>query len=48
MSLVTKFPPGPKPKMPDKLLQQFIRDPINTISKIAREYEDNILLQAGT
>src|SRR5919204_1758461 len=40
MSLVTKFPPGPRPKMPGKLLRQFIRDPINTLSKIAREYGD--------
>ena len=40
MSLVTKFPPGPKPKMPGHLLRQFIRDPINTLSKIAREYGD--------
>jgi cytochrome P450 len=47
MSLVTKFPPGPKPKMPGKLLRQFIRDPINTLSKIAREYEDISYFKLG-
>jgi cytochrome P450 len=47
MSLVTKFPPGPKPKMPGKLLRQFIRDPINTLSKIAREYGDISYFKLG-
>jgi cytochrome P450 len=47
MSLVTTFPPGPKPKMPGKLLRQFIRDPINTLSKIAREYGDISYFKLG-
>ena len=48
MSLVTKFPPGPKPKVPGKLLRQFIRDPINTLSKIAREYGDISYFRLGS
>jgi cytochrome P450 len=47
MSLATKFPPGPKPKMPGKLLRQFIRDPINILSKIAREYGDISYFKLG-
>jgi cytochrome P450 len=47
MSLVTKFPPGPKPKMPGELLRQFIRDPINTLSKIALEYGDISYFKMG-
>jgi cytochrome P450 len=47
MSLATKFPPGPKPKIPGKLLRQFIRDPINTLSKIAREYGDISYFKLG-
>jgi hypothetical protein len=47
MSLVTKFPPGPKPKIPGKLLRQFIHDPINTLSKIARDYGDISYFRLG-
>ena len=47
MDSVTTFPPGPKPKMPGKLLQQFIRDPINTLSKIVREYGDISYFRLG-
>jgi cytochrome P450 len=47
MSLVTKFPPGPKPKMPGKLLREFIHDPIYTLSKIAREYGDISYFKLG-
>ena len=47
MSLVTNFPPGPKPKMPGKLVRQFIRDPINTLLKIAREYGDISYFRLG-
>ena len=47
MSLVTNLPPGPKPKMPGKLLRQFIHDPINTLSKIAREYGDMSYFRLG-
>jgi hypothetical protein len=38
MNVATKFPPGPTHKIPGKLLRQFVRDPINTLSNIAREY----------
>jgi cytochrome P450 len=47
MSVVTKFPPGPTHKMPGKLLQQFIHDPINTLSNIAREYGDISYFKLG-
>lgn len=40
MNVATKFPPGPTHKIPGKLLRQFVRDPINTLSNIAREYGD--------
>jgi hypothetical protein len=40
MSVATKFPPGPTHKIPGKLFRQFVRDPINTLSNIAREYGD--------
>jgi cytochrome P450 len=40
MSASAKFPPGPAHKIPGKLLRQFVRDPINTLSNIAREYGD--------
>jgi cytochrome P450 len=40
MSVATKSPPGPTHKIPGKLLRQFVRDPINTLSNIAREYGD--------
>ncbi|HET7391172.1 MAG TPA: cytochrome P450 [Nitrososphaeraceae archaeon] len=47
MSVVTKFPPGPTHKMPGKLLRQFIHDPINTLSNIAREYGDISYFKLG-
>jgi cytochrome P450 len=47
MSVVTKFPPGPTYKMPGKLLRQFIHDPINTLSTIAREYGDISYFKLG-
>ena len=47
MSVVTKFPPGPTYKMPGKLLRQFIRDPINTLSTIARKYGDVSYFKLG-
>jgi cytochrome P450 len=47
MSIITKFPPGPTHKMPGKLLLQFIHDPINTLSNIAREYDDISYFKLG-
>jgi cytochrome P450 len=47
MSIITKFPPGPTHKMPGKLLRQFIHDPINTLSNIAREYDDISYFKLG-
>ena len=47
MSVITKFPPGPTYKLPGKLLRQFIRDPINTLSMIAREYGEISYFKLG-
>jgi cytochrome P450 len=47
MEEITKFPPGPTYKMPGKLLRQFIHDPINTLSNIAREYGDMSYFKLG-
>jgi cytochrome P450 len=47
VSIITKFPPGPTHKMPGKLLLQFIHDPINTLSNIAREYDDISYFKLG-
>jgi cytochrome P450 len=47
MSKVTKFPPGPTYKMPGKLLRQFIRDPIDTLTNIAQEYGDISYFKLG-
>jgi cytochrome P450 len=47
MSVVTKFPPGPTYKLPGRLLRQFIRDPINTLSTIAREYGEISYFKLG-
>jgi cytochrome P450 len=44
---VVKFPPGPTHKTPGKLLRQFIHDPINTLSNIAREYGDMSYFKLG-
>lgn len=35
-----QFPPGPSSVFPGKILRSFIRDPINTLTKIAYEYGD--------
>jgi cytochrome P450 len=48
MSVVTRFPPGPTYKMPGKLLRQFIHDPINTLSTIARKYGDISYFKLGS
>jgi cytochrome P450 len=48
MSVVTKFPPGPTYKMPGKLLRQFIHDPINTLSTMARKYGDISYFKLGS
>src|ERR671932_1956427 len=47
MSQITTFPPGPTHKTPGKLLIQFIHDPINTLSNIAREYGDISYFKLG-
>jgi cytochrome P450 len=47
MNVTTKFPPGPTHKIPGKLLRQFVRDPINTLSNIAREYGDISYFKLG-
>jgi hypothetical protein len=36
----TEYPPGPSPIFPNKLLRQFIRNPIKTLMNIAYTYDD--------
>ena len=33
-----EFPPGPSSHIPGKIVRSFVKDPINTLSKIADEY----------
>lgn len=47
MDVVTKYPPGPTYKIPGKLLRQFIRDPTNTLTNIARKYGDISYFKLG-
>lgn len=35
-----EFPPGPSSHIPGKIVRSFVKDPINTLSKIADEYGD--------
>jgi len=44
---ITKYPPGPTSKMPGKLVRQFIKDPINTLSKISQEYGEIAYFKLG-
>ena len=44
---ITKYPPGPTYKMPGKLIRQFIRDPIKTLSIISQEYGDISYFKLG-
>jgi cytochrome P450 len=37
---IIKYPPGPTYKMPDKLIRQFVDDPIKTLTTIAQKYGD--------
>ena len=34
------FPPGPSSRIPGKIVRSFVKDPINTLSKIAKEFGD--------
>ena len=47
MDVVTKYPPGPTYKIPGKLLRQFIHDPTNTLTNIARKYGDISYFKLG-
>src|SRR5919108_1438045 len=44
---ITKYPPGPTYKMPGKLIRQFIRDPIKTLSTISQKYGDISYFKLG-
>jgi cytochrome P450 len=44
---ITKFPPGPNYKMPGKLIRDFIRDPIKTLSTISQKYGDISYFKLG-
>jgi cytochrome P450 len=37
---IIELPPGPSSHIPGKIVRSFIKDPINTLSKIAEEYGD--------
>lgn len=37
---ITEYPPGPSSYIPGKIVRSFVKDPINTLSKIAGEYGD--------
>lgn len=47
MDQIRKYPPGPSYKMPGKLATEFIRDPINTLTTIARRYGDISCFKLG-
>ena len=47
MDVITKYPPGPTYKIPGTLLRQFIHDPINTLTNIARKYGDISYFKLG-
>ena len=47
MGVITKYPPGPTYKIPGKLLRQFIHDPTNTLTNIARKYGDISYFKLG-
>ena len=40
MTTDVEYPPGPSYRLPNKLFHEFIRDPIKTLTNIAREYGD--------
>ena len=40
MTTDVEYPPGPSYRLPNKLFHEFIRDPIKTLTSIAREYGD--------
>ncbi|MDQ3835969.1 MAG: cytochrome P450 [Thermoproteota archaeon] len=46
-SKIIKYPPGPTPKIPGKLIRQFIRDPIKTLSTISQTYGDISYFKLG-
>jgi hypothetical protein len=37
---IMKYPPGPTYEIPGKLIRQFIKDPIKTLSTISQKYGD--------
>lgn len=46
-SKISKYPLGPNYKMPGKLIRQFVRDPIKTLSTIAQKYGDISYFKLG-
>ncbi|MDQ3848512.1 MAG: cytochrome P450, partial [Thermoproteota archaeon] len=46
-SRIIKYPPGPTPKIPGKLIRQFIRDPIKTLLTISQTYGDISYFKLG-
>jgi cytochrome P450 len=45
---IIKYPPGPTPKIPGKLIRQFIRDPIKTLLTISQTYGDIAYFKLGS
>jgi cytochrome P450 len=42
------FPPGPSSMLPTKILRQFIKDPLKTLTEIAREYGEISYFKMGS
>ena len=47
MSQSTQYPPGPEYKMPGKLVNEFIGDPIKMLTKVAQQYGDISFFKLG-
>jgi cytochrome P450 len=43
-----EFPPGPSSILPTKILRQFIKDPLRTLTEIAKEYGEISYFKMGT
>ena len=48
MSQSTQYPPGPAYKMPGKLVNEFIGDPIKMLTKVAQQYGDISYFKFGS
>jgi cytochrome P450 len=46
-SSYTQYPPGPSSIIPNKLLHEFVRDPLKTLTDLARKYGDIVHFKFG-